>query len=144
MHSGHDFRVQVKIFKYKFLSSPWSNLGNVSVYQIENFLNFSKLTQVLSIGQRAVREQSESSQRAVRKHSESTQRALREHSESTKRALSEESVSTQSIKVIVNTVRAYKYFVSFFLHSTLACLFLIIQIWEWLNLVTENGRMLIL
>ena len=39
-----------KIFKCKFLSSQWFKLENFCVYQIENFLNFSKLTQLLSVG----------------------------------------------------------------------------------------------
>ena len=50
MHFGHDFREQVKIFKYNFLSLQWSKLGNLSAYWIENFLNFAKLTQLLSVG----------------------------------------------------------------------------------------------
>ena len=40
--STHDFEVQVKIFKPNFLSFEWSNWDNLSAYQIENFLNFSK------------------------------------------------------------------------------------------------------
>ena len=40
--SLHDFEVQVKIFKPNFLSFEWSNLDNLSAYQIENFLNFSR------------------------------------------------------------------------------------------------------
>ena len=34
--------MQVKIFKPNFLSFEWSNWDNLSAYQIENFLNFSK------------------------------------------------------------------------------------------------------
>ena len=51
---GHDFSVQkkwFKIFKCKFLCSQLTNLENFCAYQIENFLNFSKLTQLLSLGQ---------------------------------------------------------------------------------------------
>ncbi len=51
MHSGHDFREQVKIFKNKFLSLPWSKLQYLSAYWIENLLYFSKLTQLLFLGQ---------------------------------------------------------------------------------------------
>ena len=36
------FRIQVKIFKLNFLSSPLPKLINLGAYQIENFLNFSK------------------------------------------------------------------------------------------------------
>ena len=43
--------MQVKIFKCKFLGSQWSKLENFSAYHIENFLNFSKLTQLKSVGQ---------------------------------------------------------------------------------------------
>ena len=46
-----DLKVQVKIFECKLLSSPWFNIENFSAYWIENFLNFSKLTQLLSLGQ---------------------------------------------------------------------------------------------
>ena len=49
---GHDFSVQkrwFKIFKWKFLSFQWSKLDNFCAYQ--SFLNFSKLTQLLSVGQ---------------------------------------------------------------------------------------------
>ena len=42
--------MQVKIFKYNFLSSPWSKFGNLSAYCEDKFLNFSKLTQLLSVG----------------------------------------------------------------------------------------------
>ena len=34
-----------------FLSSQGSKLDNLSAHKIENFLNFSKLTQLLSVGQ---------------------------------------------------------------------------------------------
>ena len=36
------FLDQVKIFRSNFLSFPLSKLENLSVHQIENFLNFSK------------------------------------------------------------------------------------------------------
>ena len=38
-------------FKPGFLSSPWSKMDNLSVHSVENYLNFSKLTQLLSVGQ---------------------------------------------------------------------------------------------
>ena len=40
--SGHDFEVQAKIFELNFLSFKWSKWDNLSAYQIEIFLNFSK------------------------------------------------------------------------------------------------------
>ena len=38
-------------FKPGFLSSPWSKMNNLSAHSVENYLNFSKLTQLLSVGQ---------------------------------------------------------------------------------------------
>ena len=38
------------LFKPNYLSLPWSNLKYFSAHQIENFLNFSKHTQLLSVG----------------------------------------------------------------------------------------------
>ena len=37
-----NFEEKVEIFKLNFLSFEWSNWGDLSAYQIENFLNFSK------------------------------------------------------------------------------------------------------
>ena len=38
------------LFKPNYLSSLWSKSKYLSAHQIENFLNFSKLTQLLSVG----------------------------------------------------------------------------------------------
>ena len=38
--SGHNFKVQFKIFEPDFLSFPKSKLKNLSGYLQENFLNF--------------------------------------------------------------------------------------------------------
>ena len=51
---GQHFSMQKKwfeIFQCKFFCSQLTNLENFCGYQIENFLNFSKLTQLLSLGQ---------------------------------------------------------------------------------------------
>ena len=45
------FQRRVGHFKPGFLSSQGSKLDNLSAHKIENFLNFSKLTQLLSVGQ---------------------------------------------------------------------------------------------
>ena len=45
------FQIRVGHFKPGFLSSQGSKLDNLSAHKIENFLNFSKLTQLLSVGQ---------------------------------------------------------------------------------------------
>ena len=38
------------LFKSNYLSSPWSKSKYLWSCQVENFLNFSKLTQLLSVG----------------------------------------------------------------------------------------------
>ena len=38
------------LFEPNYLSFPKSKLKNFSAHHIENFLNFSKLTQLLSVG----------------------------------------------------------------------------------------------
>ena len=45
------FQIRVGHFKPGFLSSQGSKLDNLSAHKIENFLNFSKRTQLLSVGQ---------------------------------------------------------------------------------------------
>ena len=45
------FQRRVGHFKPGFLSSQGSKLDNLSAHKIENLLNFSKLTQLLSVGQ---------------------------------------------------------------------------------------------
>ena len=45
------FQRRVGHFKPGFLSSQGSKLDNLSAHKIENFLNFSKRTQLLSVGQ---------------------------------------------------------------------------------------------
>ena len=39
------------LFKLNYLYFPWFKLKNFSAQQMENFLRFSKLTQLLSVGQ---------------------------------------------------------------------------------------------
>ena len=39
------------LFKPLYISFPWSKLESLSDHHIENFLNFSKLTQLLSLGE---------------------------------------------------------------------------------------------
>ena len=44
-------RYWVDLFKPNYLSFPWSKLEYLGDHHIENFLNFSKLTQLLSVGE---------------------------------------------------------------------------------------------
>ena len=47
----NDFQSRVGHFKPGFLNFPWSKMENLSAHWEENYLSFSKLTQLLSVGQ---------------------------------------------------------------------------------------------